>query len=545
MKAKVVLKRDTTASILVGPASLAPEHVDTGAEVMPIAEIDFAPYGLDEKDFKIKYVGTRRYTMKDINDLANRIDFLEEQTSLTMLELNTRNKAILDSDGFDRLKSGITADNFTDHFQSDKWLENIPGQPEVANPEYKASIDFIRGELTPRTEENSIDLVFDSDAATNSNIVLKGDNIMLSYTEEEWKFQNSFSRAIEIAPQSLPKFVGQVTLSPASDTWIDIEKLPKKVIVGDPRISQDPKDTTNWAGTSWSGIKASDLSKYQLGNVVYTGSTTSSSYQEVYFPGRYDQVTVNNIPKFKLTGATTLIESLGKDIVRANLNIPICRSRFISFKFTGLKPNTRHYFFCQRVAVNDWVYSAPGDGEFVRMSNLQRNSPYLDVGNTFKDLTEFPSTGVYPGKTAAHFTNAAGEISGYFLLPSTDAINFNTGVLDIEIADVDTHSAIRDNAFSKAFTNFVSSGTLRQIQDEELSTRVYLLDLDIDTVETARSKVYPRYDYGDGDGDGVGVGVGVATGVSTGCESSNGPGSTGTDCSPGSTGVGVGDTAHA
>ena len=46
--------------------------------------------------------------------------------------------------------------------------------------------------------------------------------------------------------------------------------------------------------------------------------------------------------------------------------------------------------------------------------------------------------------------------------------------------------------------------------------------------------------YANGDGN-VGVGVGVATG----CESSNGPGSTGGECGPGSTGVGVGDTGHA
>lgn len=526
-RARVFLTKDMRGNIIQGPPALNPVHVDTGAETMTIAEIDFAPYGLDDKDFKIKYVGNRRYTMADIAQIDRRLEDLEELTSLTMLELNTRNKSILDSDGLDRLKSGITADNFTDHYQSDKWLENIPGKPERPNPEYRASIDFVRGELTPRTLENSIDLVFDSADGDNSNIVLKGDNIMLSYTQEEYKFQNSFSRAIEVAPQALPKFVGRITLSPASDVWIDIERLPKKVITGDPRISQDPNDTTNWAGTSWTGMKISDLSKAQFGDIVYSGAGTTSSYTET----RQDQsgedtydvtykVTTTSTPKFKLTGSTTETETIGKDVVRANINIPICRSRFISFKVTGLKPNTRHYFFFNMVAVNDWIYSAPGDGEFVRMSNLGRNSPYLDVGNTFKDLTEFPSTGVYPGKTSAHFTNAAGEISGYFLLPSTDAINFPTGTLGFEIADVDTHMAIRDNAFSKGFAEYTASGTLRQIQDEELTTKIYLVDLDIETVESGRNRVYPR--YGDGDGDGTtGTGSG---GVCGSVDSTNGDG---------------------
>ena len=510
-KAKVFITKDMRGNIIQGVPALNPVQIATGAETMAIAEIDFAPYGLDEKDFKIRYVGNKRYTMRDIGNLERRLEDLEELTSLTMLELNTRNKAILDSDGFDRLKSGITADNFMDHYQSDKWLENIPGAAEKANPEYKASIDFVRGELTPRTLENSVELVFDSADASNSNVVLRGDNVMLSYTEVEYKFQKSFSRAIEVAPQALPKFVGRMTISPASDNWIDIEKLPKKVIIGDPRVSQDPNDTTNWAGTSWTGISTQDLAQAQLGEVVYQGASNTSSYTTDQFGRvtdheynvRYD-VTVTNTPKFKLTGATTEIETVGTDLIRANINIPVARSRFVSFKVTGLKPDTRHYFFLQNRDVNDWIYSAPGDGEFVRMSNLGRNSPYLDVGNTFKDLTEFPSTGVYPGKTSAHYTNSAGEISGYLLIPSTDSMQFSTGTLEFEVADVDDAMVIRESAFSKAFSEYVSSGTLRQIQDEELSTRVYLVDLDIETVETGKRRVYPQYqDFGDGDTGGT------------------------------------------
>ncbi len=338
------------------------------------------------------------------------------------------------------------------------------------HPEYKAAIDFIRGEVNPRTLIRNLDLVFDSADAGNSNVIRKGDSIMLDYTETEFKFQNSFSRAIAVAPQALPTFIGRMDLSPAGDSWIETEVLPKKVIIGEDRISTDPLDTHNFHTTSWNGIKTEDLSDLKVGDIAARGESFEEDNGEYtnYFT-----------PVFKLKSTTANIESLGNKI-RAITAVPTMRSRFISFKVTGLKPSTRHYFFFDGIDVNDWVFSSTGIGEFTRFAELPTNDKYHAKGNVWYSLTEFPSTGEYPGKTSAHYTSSAGEISGYFLIPNTASISFDCGKTFLQIADVSAFSAIEPSSFSKAEAPFSATGIIKSTQEEELHTRTYYLESDIE-----------------------------------------------------------------
>lgn len=479
VRGKVYVSDQVYVGAKLGEPALDPKFPTLPKSVMPLAEFTINPYMLDNEDLKLKYIENKRYTMKDIAVLDKRIDTLEELTSLSFLELSATNKQILDSDGLDRLKSGITADNFKDHYQSDIYITNVSGQTTERNPEYKAAIDFIRGEVNPRTLTRNLDLVFDSADAGNSNVIRKGDTIMLDYTETEFKFQSSFSRAIVVAPQALPTFIGRMELSPSGDAWVDTEVLAKKVIIGEDRISADPLDTHNWHTTGWNGIKTEDLAELNEGDVAWRGETTTELvYQS--FGEDQDKVVKKNTPIFKLKNSVANIESLGNKI-RAISLIPTMRSRFISFKVTGLKPSTRHYFFFDGVDVNDWVFSSTGIGEFTRFAELPTNDKYHVKGNVWYSLTEFPSTGEYPGKTSAHYTSSAGEISGYFLIPNTASISFDTGQVFLQIAEVSTYSAINSAAFSKAEVPFSATGLIKSIQEEELRTRTYYLESDVET----------------------------------------------------------------
>ena len=54
--------------------------------------------------------------MKDIGSLENRIKNLENYTTLSLLETDTKNLSIKDPNtGLDKFKSGFFVDNFTDH----------------------------------------------------------------------------------------------------------------------------------------------------------------------------------------------------------------------------------------------------------------------------------------------------------------------------------------------------------------------------------------------------------------------------------------------
>ena len=67
------------------------------------------PYICDAKrDSKIKLTPHKRYTMKDIGALESRIKNLEEYTTLSLLETDTKNLSVKDANtGLDKFKSGF------------------------------------------------------------------------------------------------------------------------------------------------------------------------------------------------------------------------------------------------------------------------------------------------------------------------------------------------------------------------------------------------------------------------------------------------------
>ena len=90
----------------------------------------------------------KRFRMKDIKELENRIKSLEYYTTLSLLEKETANLFITDSDGLNRFKSGFFVDNFNDFLaQEDTFKLNN-------------SIDRKYNELRPRHYTNSVDMIF-------------------------------------------------------------------------------------------------------------------------------------------------------------------------------------------------------------------------------------------------------------------------------------------------------------------------------------------------------------------------------------------------
>lgn len=93
----------------------------------------------------------RRFTMKDIGLIQNRLDKLEYQASLSALEQSAADMQILSLSGTDRHKNGILVDSFIGH--------NVGN---VYDPEYSCSI--ADGVLRPYFTLDSV--AFDNDATT-------------------------------------------------------------------------------------------------------------------------------------------------------------------------------------------------------------------------------------------------------------------------------------------------------------------------------------------------------------------------------------------
>ena len=86
---------------------------------MDIATIELPAYLYDTDDAVIKVIDNRRYTMRDIGDLEDRIETLEITTSLSLLELDTKTFQVRDIDNLDRFKSGFFVDDFKDNGRQD------------------------------------------------------------------------------------------------------------------------------------------------------------------------------------------------------------------------------------------------------------------------------------------------------------------------------------------------------------------------------------------------------------------------------------------
>ena len=81
-------------------------------------------------------VDNKRFTMRDIGKLEDRIDTLETVTSLSLLELDTKTLQIQDADGLSRFKTGF----FVDDFKNNDFLD-------ITNPDCKCDVNTENKEL--------------------------------------------------------------------------------------------------------------------------------------------------------------------------------------------------------------------------------------------------------------------------------------------------------------------------------------------------------------------------------------------------------------
>jgi len=173
----ISLSREGTFIVTKGTASLKPDTPNVNEDMMPLASITLAPYPslpfeqarrANRPDLSnvLKLAKNKRYTMKDIGQIASRIDRLEYQASLNSIEADTKNLSILDENGLDRFKNGFFADNFTGH-----------GIGNVHDLDYKISIDTKKGEMRPLFELENTELFYDASRSQNmvrTNVTTSG-----------------------------------------------------------------------------------------------------------------------------------------------------------------------------------------------------------------------------------------------------------------------------------------------------------------------------------------------------------------------------------
>jgi len=397
-----------------GVPSVTPVTPDPVDGSMEVATITLPPYVYNIEQIKIKLVSHKRYRMKDISLLEDRLKNVEYYSSLSLLESETRNLVIRDATtGLDRFKSGFLVDNFK---------SNLSGS--LGDPLHRCSIDTTEGVVRPQHYTSSIDLLLGSEAVVGTantsnpnadlrfvsdlgspNSVKVGDVVCLKYTDVVW-LQNRFATKSEnVNPFNVVNWIGVIELNPATDTWIETRRSRRDIDLEgsyssavqqlgvDTNTGLSPTDWASWE-TSWTGTTTTNtafIGRIQTGTDTRSSTTTTGSFQH----GRGIPITTattlrDNFINFNnVTTLTTSNQSrqgiqyrVGQRIDTTNLGdrvvstdiIHRMRSRNIEFIGRRLKPRTRLYAFFDNVAITNYITP--------KLVEIQMQSGTFSLGET-------------------------------------------------------------------------------------------------------------------------------------------------------------------
>ena len=431
---KLIINEVGDLSVVKGRSSLSPKYPNTPEGTAELYRIKLNPYVLNDSDLDVDLIETKGFTMKDIGKLETRLDQLEEIATLSALELNVRNFAVFDSTGADRTKAGFLVDNFSDHLSSN-----------TRDEEYKASIDPRNGILRPTFSEDMIPFSYDSDLSTNT--IKKGDNVYIKYSEVKKIDQPLYSGTININPFQVITHRGRLTLSPQSDDWREVNRIPPRMIDGGFRL--DPRQNTLWNNWEWQwgGTDINNLAGRELGRSSSTRTTNRQRGNDLAIR------TTTTTSVTRIVQGETIREVVGDRVLDVAV-IPFMRSRKVYFRAEGLKPETRLFAFFDGKDVSDWVR----EETFTRISDDPQ-----DYGSRHNNATQHPE-----GKTILT-TDAAGKVEGSFFIPNGSALKFRTGDRVLRLLDITVDK--KEDATAIAEGIFTSSGILETRQETIRSTR--------------------------------------------------------------------------
>ena len=462
---KLVITTDGTIKNIRGEAGFASQIPATPENTLALFEIEHNAYGLNDSDSVVIPIESKRFTMADIAKLEKRIDKLEEVTSLSLLEVDTSALLVLDSAGNPRTKSGFFVDNFADRSFSD-----------TQNPEYRAAIDPSRGMLTPQTNDLNVTLRYVDSAS--SNTILKGDTVFLNYTETVAISQTLVSGTENVNPFAVITGEGNLTLSPASDEWLQTKYIPANVInqTAEEQLS-DINEGELAAGTAaqrgfnqwfWGGFNFVPLAGFGLLSLnMFNGWAGAPMWNWNGVPTTNDIILENTQRSGRRTtrqfsqrivvGSRTVRQVVGDKTVSLTF-LPFIRARKIFFRAEGLRPNTRYFPFFDGVKMDN----------FVREETFDRYASATNGGWRYGDRYRLSAS--HPEGSSTLETDNNGVITGSLFIPSNPTNRFKAGTREFKLLDISVNDDTA--ALSRASFNYVAQGTLDTRQQTVTSTRI-------------------------------------------------------------------------
>jgi len=481
---KLFLSKEGIFSVVKGAPSEQPKLPNTIDNSLEVATITMNPYVYDTATVKLSLAKHKRFRMKDIATIENRVKNVEYYTSLSLLEVETSNMSLRDPQtNLDRFKSGFFVDNFKSVSSGD-----------VMNKQFKASIDSTEGKLRPQHYTTSIDLLLGSEAIVgaatssnpsadyrfagdlgDSNVRRVGDVVCLNYDDSIFLENKFATRIVNVNPFAVVNWIGQVELNPATDTWVETRRTAATYDIegsfnsfmgmtgADSNTGLSPIDWGGWE-TTWTGrsstlgpqtrmdVETTVLSRQvqkrgpfvgpRRGGIPITTTTNFLERRDVF--RNETTVTTRNQTREGIqfrVGERFDTTSLGDKVVNTEV-VATMRSRNIEFVCRRLKPNTRLYPFFDNIDMARFVVpklvevtmvsGTFGAGEIVEGSRPNSNNDAI----RFRLANQDHKYGPYNAPTQTYKQNPYEPSSSIAPTYSstTTVLNVDTASLELQAA---------------------------------------------------------------------------------------------------------------
>lgn len=425
---RIVLGSDGRIRVLEGLPSTAPVAPPQETTSMDLGLVRVAPFpSLSSRgavqakrpDLKsvISPLQTKRYTMRDIRDLEDRLQRLEYYTLLNTLEANAATLTIPSegNNSVEVFKNGFFVDSFDNYVISN-----------INDGEYKALVDTSRSRLVPQEEIYAVDLKYNPTNSTGVTNV--GDLVTLDYTEKELLSQPLANKERTLV-EGFWSFRGKMAVIPRVDNFFDREVTATSSVeinIADPinALVNAQNEINSRVATATSLIgSVTDVSSAQRveGNVLRTDFSENTTET---FNDEFRTITVPPVQ--------TSITQINNLLTSVHVN-PYIRAQKIGLFIAGLRPGAQHYLFFDGVDLTSEAVPA-------RVTKF--------INPSINDFTPLFNKGSSPGL----FADQTGTLGIIVWLPED---RFTTGEKDFLVMDVSTLDS-EQSATSKAVGKFAS-----------------------------------------------------------------------------------------
>jgi hypothetical protein len=344
---KLYLDKNKKFILEKGISSNTPKAPDKNDAVMEIATIKLPPYLYNPANAVVTLKDNRRYTMRDIGLIEDRVENLERVTSLSLLEVNTQTLQIQDSDGNNRFKSGFFVDDFKNYSFINRGLSSIRVNTSTNEITPVTSRNSLKSQIAPESATTDENLDFSENfKLLDPNVVKTGKAVTLKYDSIGW-IEQAFATTVEnVNPFNVIVYSGDIKLSPEIDNWVRTVQLPDKNISVTLNSSRTlTNNLTSNVSVTLTPINTETSDTVNLPDIFEQGNFTITVGS--------DQTQTSSTAT-NTTSATSTTESFDtvsntdttiRNVLISSSSESFMRSRNIQFSVSNIKPSTQFYQF--------------------------------------------------------------------------------------------------------------------------------------------------------------------------------------------------------